>query len=172
MIVGGGAYYGRNWDTEAEEAAHLDAPSGWSPMLMYKRMQARLKEWFGYYTEPTFPKLLPPVPEGFPPYTLVLSLEDLLVHSEWDREHGWRTAKRPGVDFFLLYLSQYFEICLFTSVPSAMADPIIKKLDPFHLLVWPLFREATRYDNGDYVKVSNFSLSPRLSTNKPRISPT
>ena len=31
------------------------------------------------------------------------------------REHGWRTAKRPGVDYFIAYLSQFFEIVVFTS---------------------------------------------------------
>lgn len=44
------------------------------------------------------------------PYTLILDLEGLLVHAEWTREHGWRTAKRPGVDYFLLYLSQFYEV--------------------------------------------------------------
>jgi import inner membrane translocase subunit TIM50 len=32
------------------------------------------------------------------------------------------------------------------------ADPIIRKLDPFRLVLWPLFREATRFENGEYIK--------------------
>ena len=28
--------------------------------------------------------------------------------------NGWRTAKRPGVDYFLAYLSQFYEIVIFT----------------------------------------------------------
>ena len=84
--------------------------------------------------------------------TLVLSLEDLLVHSEWSTKHGWRTAKRPGVDYFLRYLSQYYELVIFTTVRSTDADPIIRKLDPFRIVMWPLYREATRYENGEYVK--------------------
>jgi mitochondrial import inner membrane translocase subunit TIM50 len=153
-MIGGTVYYGRNWDTDEEERAHPDAPSGWGAMLMYNRVKTRVSEYLGYYTEPTFPKLLPIVKDqNIPPYTLVISLEDMLVHSEWSRDHGWRTAKRPGVDFFLLYLSQYYELCLFTTVQSAMGDPIVRKLDPFHVIMWPLFREATRYENGDYVKV-------------------
>jgi import inner membrane translocase subunit TIM50 len=86
------------------------------------------------------------------PFTLVLSLEDLMIHSTWDREHGYRTAKRPGIDYFIRYLSQYYELVLFTSVPIAMADPVIKKLDPYHFIMWPLGREATKYDGGEYVK--------------------
>jgi import inner membrane translocase subunit TIM50 len=62
------------------------------------------------------------------PYTLLLSIDDLLVTSTWGvssfvttvilnppplfnhtnnflkRQHGWRTAKRSGVDYFLAYL--------------------------------------------------------------------
>ena len=85
-----------------------------------------------------------PVPHQ-KPYTLLLSIDDLLVTSTWDvssfvttvilnptpllsrvsrlnhtnnflqRQHGWRTAKRPGVDYFLAYLSQFYEIVIFTT---------------------------------------------------------
>jgi import inner membrane translocase subunit TIM50 len=151
-------YFGRNWDTEEEEDAHKDAPSGWGVTLFWNRVKSRSADFFDFYTEPAFPKLLPDTEKAWErPYTLVLSLEDLLVHSEWTRENGWRTAKRPGVDYFLQYLSQYYELVVFTSLPSHIADPIIKKLDPFHFIMWPLFREATRYKNGKHIKVINFS---------------
>lgn len=148
----GGAYLCRNWESEEEEKKHADAPSGWTPTLMYQRAKARLNGEMSYYTEPTFNKLLPEV-EMMPPLTLVLSLEDLLVHSEWTTKHGWRTAKRPGVDYFLRYLSQYYELVIFTSAKSMDADPIIRKLDPYRIVMWPLFREATRYEKGEYIKV-------------------
>lgn len=152
----GAVFMGRNWETEEEEKANPDAPSGWGLGLMYKRARARIDGQMGYYTEPTFTKLLPEVdPNLKPPLTLVLSLEDLLVHSEWSTKHGWRTAKRPGVDYFLRYLSQHYELVIFTSVKSMDADPIIRKLDPFRVVMWPLFREATRYEKGEYVKVCN-----------------
>jgi import inner membrane translocase subunit TIM50 len=180
MGLGGTLYLGRNWDNEAEERAHSEAPSGWGFKLFYDRVMARVSGQMGYYTEPAFPKLLPVLTDQpTPPYTLVISLEDMLVHSEWTREHGWRTAKRPGADFFLLYLSQYYEICLFTSMPSATADPIYRRLDPYHVIMWPLFREATRYENGEYIKVSPItaelparSLSSILTSDTARISPT
>ncbi|KAI9698300.1 MAG: mitochondrial inner membrane protein required for protein import [Bogoriella megaspora] len=149
----GAAYFGRNWSSEEEERAHPDAPSGWSPTLMWKRIRARWGGQIGYYTEPAFQKLLPDMdPNMRPPMTLVLSLEDLLIHSEWSREHGWRMAKRPGLDYFLRYLSQYYELAIFTTVPSQTGIPVIQKLDPFHVVMWPLFREATRYENGEYIK--------------------
>ncbi|PVH77300.1 NIF-domain-containing protein [Cadophora sp. DSE1049] len=153
LSVTGTVFLGRNWETEEEEKAHPDAPSGWAVGLMWNRAKARLGDQLNYYNEPAFRKLLPdPDPIFERPYTLVLSMEDLLIHSEWTREHGWRMAKRPGVDYFLRYLSQYYELVIFTSQPWAMAEPIIRKLDPYHIVTWPLFREATRYENGEYIK--------------------
>ncbi|KAI1128751.1 HAD-like domain-containing protein [Nemania abortiva] len=155
VLVGGVmalAYLGREWDEE-EAAVHKDIPSGWTPALWWKRAMARLTDVTDYYREPAFDKLLPdPHPMFERPYTLCISLEDMLVHSEWSREHGWRVAKRPGVDYFLRYLSQYYELVLFTTVPVAMGEPLMRKLDPFQIIVWPLYREATKYKDGEIVK--------------------
>ncbi|KAI1202893.1 NIF-domain-containing protein [Nemania serpens] len=155
VLVGGivgMAYLGREWDAD-EAAIHKDIPGGWTPVLWWKRAVARLTDVTDYYREPAFDKLLPdPHPMFERPYTLCISLEDMLVHSEWTREHGWRVAKRPGVDYFLRYLSQYYELVLFTTVPVAMGEPLVRKLDPFQIIVWPLFREATKYKDGEIVK--------------------
>ena len=155
FLVTGVVYLGRNWDSETEEKKHVDAPSGWGFVLFWNRVKARWRGSLDYYTEPAFPKLLPDTdPAWARPYTLVISLEDMLVHSEWSREHGWRTAKRPGVDYFLRYLSQYYELVIFTSVPSMIGHPVIQKLDPYRIVMWPLFREATKYQSGEYIKVN------------------
>ncbi|KAL8768222.1 MAG: hypothetical protein Q9194_005768, partial [Teloschistes cf. exilis] len=161
----GTVYMGRNWESKEEEDRHPNAPSGWGFGLFYNRATARLADILDYYNEPSFARLLPdPDPSWERPYTLVLSLEDLLVHSEWTREHGWRMAKRPGVDYFLRYLSQYYELVIFTSLPSMIGDPIIRKLDPFRMVLWPLFREATRYKNGEYIKDLSYLNRPLSKT--------
>jgi len=158
LSVSGTIYLGRNWESEEEEKQHPDAPSGWALGLMWNRSKARLGDQLNYYNEPAFRKLLPdPDPMFERPYTLVLSMENLLIHSEWSREHGWRMAKRPGVDYFLRYLSQYYELVIFTSQPWATAEPVIRKLDPYHIVTWPLFREATLYENGEYVKAGHLN---------------
>jgi mitochondrial import inner membrane translocase subunit TIM50 len=150
--VGSVAWLGRDWDEE-EAAAHTDIPNGWTPALWWTRARTRMNDSLSYYREPAFEKLLPdPDPMFERPYTLCISLEDMLVHSEWTREHGWRIAKRPGADYFLHYLSQYYELVLFTTVPYAMGEPLIRKLDPYRFIVWPLFREATKYNDGEIVK--------------------
>lgn len=151
--VVGVAYLGRDWDEE-ELAKNPEIPNGWSIGLWWKRAQTRMGKTVSYYQEPAFEKLLPdPDPSFARPYTLCISLEDMLVHSEWSREHGWRVAKRPGVDYFLHYLSQYYEIVLFTTVPFATGEPLVRKLDPYRFIMWPLFREATKYQDGEIVKV-------------------
>ena len=162
--VGGTAYQGRNWEDDVEERKHPGAPSGWGLRLWFNRVRARLGATVDYYTEPAFPKLLPdPDPTIARPFTLVLGLEDLLIHSEWSREHGWRMAKRPGVDYFLRYLQQHYELVVFTNIPIAMADPIIRKLDPYRFIMWPLFREATKFMDGGQVKVRKSSPSFQIS---------
>lgn len=79
------------------------------------------------FSKPAFEILLPdPLPPPHQrPYTLLVDLEDMLVHSSWDRQHGWRTAKRPGVDYFLGYLSQFYEIVLFSSQPSFVSSRFV-----------------------------------------------
>ena len=65
------------------------------------------------YAKPVHDKFLPDwsqmpnVPHDIPvPHTLVLDFENTLVSSTWDRKYGWRHAKRPGVDKFLLDMAQ------------------------------------------------------------------
>ncbi|KAL1889526.1 mitochondrial inner membrane protein required for protein import [Ceratocystis pirilliformis] len=152
-IVAGAAYMGRDWDSEGEAAQHPKVPNGWGIGLWWNRVRARMTETVMYYQEPAFDKLLPILdPSLQKPYTLCISLEDMLIHSSWDRQRGWTTAKRPGVDYFLRYLSQYYELVLFTTVPSMNALPTVQKLDPFQFIMFPLFREATKYEDGEVVK--------------------
>ncbi|KAI9717583.1 MAG: mitochondrial inner membrane protein required for protein import [Chrysothrix sp. TS-e1954] len=153
--ISGTILLGWNWDNEEEARKHPEAPNGLSASAVYGRIKARMAEALGYWLDPAFPDLLPDqhpdfVPPGTP--TLVLSLEDLLVHSKWSRQKGWEVAKRPGVDYFLRYLSQYYELVIFTTVSRMNAELVIAKLDPYRVVQWPLFREATRFVNGQPVK--------------------
>lgn len=140
---------------EAKKHAE-DAPNGYTPGLMFKRIRARISDITNYYEEPVFDKLLPdPLPAEFQaPYTLVLGLEDLLIHTEWDKTHGWRSAKRPGLDYFLGYLSMYYELVVFSDSPSHLVIPIAEKMGRYPGFITQfLSREATRYKDGKYIKV-------------------
>jgi hypothetical protein len=85
--------------------------------------------------------------------TLVLDLEDVLLHLEWDRRKGWRAVKRPGVDAFLNHVVRgNYEVVLFSSGNSTFLAEFVLRLDPMGLITYKLFREATVYENGQHVK--------------------
>ncbi|KAI8845263.1 HAD-like domain-containing protein [Chytriomyces cf. hyalinus JEL632] len=104
--------------------------------------------------EPPSVKLLPdPLPEPYQrPYTLCLELNDSLVHLVWDKDFGWRIATRPGVNQFISYLSRYFEIVIFTTSQNFVAQPVIETLDPYHYVMYSLYRDSTRLMGIKHVK--------------------
>ena len=122
------------------------------------RISNRWGEFKGYFTNPVNSKLLPdPLEAPYQPkYTLVISLDDLLVKSEWDRNNGWKTVKRPGVDYFLYYLSQYYEVVIWTANGSHDITHVLDKLDPYQFARFKLARDATRYEDGHYLKDITF----------------
>lgn len=115
--------------------------------------------------KPVWDKLLPdPLPYPYSrPYTLVVDLDQLLVASSWSTASGWRTAKRPGLDYFLGYLSQWYEIVLFTTQPFYVVEKIIEKLDPDRrYIAYQLFRESCRQTDGKLVKdIRHLNRDPR-----------
>ncbi|KAK7472010.1 mitochondrial inner membrane protein required for protein import [Stygiomarasmius scandens] len=144
---------GREWDEEELKKKKLTRETDQSGR--WDRMKTRVTEMFDVFVEPAWSELLPPPypPPHQKPYTLLLSIDDLLVTSTWDRQHGWRTAKRPGVDYFLAYISQFYEIVIFTSQHSYTAMPVLDSLDRYNFFIThKLFREATRSVNGQVVK--------------------
>ncbi|EDO15354.1 hypothetical protein Kpol_457p5 [Vanderwaltozyma polyspora DSM 70294] len=154
-LAGVSLYMTRDWEENEPKELKDAVANGYTPGLMYKRFKARFNNLFNYFQEPPFPDLLPPPPP--PPYqrplTLVVSLEDLLVHSEWTQKNGWRTAKRPGVDYFLGYLSQYYEVVLFSSNYMMYSEKIAEKLDPIHAFIsYNLYKEHCVYKEGDHIK--------------------
>ncbi|KPV76931.1 uncharacterized protein RHOBADRAFT_42144 [Rhodotorula graminis WP1] len=142
--------FARSDDAQAIEEAQEGGWAGW-----WGRLKIRAADHLDYLNKPAWDPLLPPpLPEPhYRPYTLVIDLEDMLTHDNWDIEHGWRTAKRPGADYFLAYLSQFYEIVLFTTLPSYLAIPQIEQIDPYGAYIpWKLFKEATRYKNNAHIK--------------------
>mmetsp|Transcript_49262 Transcript_49262/g.73311 ORF Transcript_49262/g.73311 Transcript_49262/m.73311 type:complete len:396 (+) Transcript_49262:480-1667(+) len=113
-------------------------------------------------------KLLPEIcPEDAGKKCLVLDLDETLVHSSFravpgadfvipvqidDVVHFVYVAKRPGVDEFLLEMSKYYEIVIYTASLNKYADPLLDLLDPHKVIRARLFRESCVYYEGNYVK--------------------
>ncbi|KAH9888372.1 NIF-domain-containing protein [Cubamyces lactineus] len=156
LLVGAGVAtweMGRPWEEDELKAKRWSPEE--APQSRWERTKIRFSGIFDTFTEPLWPELLPPPMQGhlYRPYTLLVSVDDLLVTSTWDRKHGWRTAKRPGVDYFLGYLSQFYEIVVFTTQHHYTAMPILDKLDPYQFYIMHrLFRDACRSEKGQPVK--------------------
>ena len=155
--LAGIGYMSRDWDSkeEQENMNGKDIDYGYALGAIYGRLTKRLSSLFTFFSDPVYEKLLPPPPpEAYRrPLTLVLTLDDFLIHSSWDAKNGWRTAKRPGLDYFLGYLSQYYEIVIFGSEYQMYSEKTVTKLDPLRAYIqYALYREACRYKDGKLIK--------------------
>jgi len=111
--------------------------------------------------------LAPLPPEDVNKKTLVLDLDETLVHSSFkpipDPDfvmsielenviHKVYVRKRPGVDNFLRVVGEKFEVVVFTASLAKYADPLLDILDRSRLVKKRLFREACVQHYGNYVK--------------------
>ena len=134
-------------DTPLEKAAD----AAFENLLEFRRWA---DEQAHNYLDPVSDKLLPdhPPEATYVPHTLVLDLDDTLILSDWRRERGWRVFKRPGAADFLKHMAQFYEVVVFSEQLSTYVDPIVERLDPQHFLAGRLYREATQYKNGEYLR--------------------
>ncbi|KAL0489771.1 mitochondrial import inner membrane translocase subunit TIM50 [Acrasis kona] len=108
------------------------------------RSHKNFLEWLDELKNPVSGKqILPEQIEKKP--TLVVAVEDFLVHSSFDPKAGWKTQKRPFADIFVHRLSQYYEVVLFSDnyLGQSVAQ-ITEQLDPQGLTT-KLFRDSTQY---------------------------
>ena len=75
-------------------------------------------------------------------YTLVLDLDETLVHYTSDNESAYIQI-RPGAEDFLIDLSNYYEIVIFTAALQKYADLVINSIDPNGVISYRLYRQHT-----------------------------
>lgn len=120
---------------------------------LYLDARRFIEEHVRGYTEPYTDKLLPDLlPQEQHVFTLVLDLNETLIHYIWTRDTSWQTFKRPGVDAFLEHLAQFFEIVVYTDEQNMFVDPVIERLDPKHCIRYRLSRPATKYQDGKHYR--------------------
>ncbi|KVH96020.1 HAD-like domain-containing protein, partial [Cynara cardunculus var. scolymus] len=120
---------------------------------LYLDLRASTEEHVRGFTEPSSEKLLPDLhPQEQHVFTLVLDLNETLLYSDWKRDRGWRTFKRPGVDDFLEHLAQFYEIIVYSDQQAMYVDPIVDRLDGKHCIRYRLSRAATRYQDGKHYR--------------------
>lgn len=118
---------------------------------------------------PTFrPMLLPKQTRSCPPTTLVLDLDETLVHSTLEpcddadftfpvnfnlQKHMVYVRCRPHLKDFLERVSSLFEIIIFTASQSIYAEQLLNVLDPKRKLFrHRVFRESCVFVDGNYLK--------------------
>uniref|UniRef100_A0A0D6R1Q6 Mitochondrial import inner membrane translocase subunit TIM50 n=1 Tax=Araucaria cunninghamii TaxID=56994 RepID=A0A0D6R1Q6_ARACU len=120
---------------------------------LYLDIRRSIEEQVKGFAAPSSEKLLPDLlPQEQHVMTLVLDLNETLVYSDWKRERGWRTFKRPGVDAFLEHLAHFYEIVVYSDQLNMYVDPIIERLDQKGCIRYRLSRDATQYVNGKHYR--------------------
>lgn len=99
--------------------------------------------------------------------TLILDLDETLVHSTIKpvTHHHlvvdvfidgvpciFFVIKRPHVDAFLMKVSEWYDIIIFTASMKQYADPLIDQLDTKRLVKGRLFRESCLSKDGNFIK--------------------
>ena len=148
------------WGSPARDEHNIEIVDEFTSLPKWKaypkRALLQMKFYHKMIQEPFSRKLLPdPLKEPYyqPPYTLVIELTGVLVHPVWSLSTGWRFKKRPGVELFLQQVTMpLFEVVIYTHEQGLTAFPIVDALDPNGFVTYRLFRESTRYVNGEHIK--------------------
>ena len=97
------------------------------------------------------PPFLPKLDTNLYKYTLVLDLDETLVHYV-EEENSAYVQVRPYADYFLKELSQHFEIVLFTAAEEDYTGIVLNELNKNKYITHILCRKYTEFKNGCYIK--------------------
>jgi CTD small phosphatase-like protein 2 len=104
------------------------------------------------------PPFLGPLETKEPRYTLVLDLDETLIHNvEFGNDSYFLV--RPGCVDFIQTMARYYEIVIFTAALQEYADQVIDQIDVGHNIKYRLYRQHTS-QNGPFL-VKDLSLLGR-----------
>ena len=142
-----------------------------SPLNNHLPPQFQKEQQNNYYTNASSQikkYFLPQKSKNTPRKTLILDLDETLVHSSFkpfpfrsdisfqikvdQRVHVVNVLKRPYVNEFLSKMSKYFELVIFTASVSPYANPLLDQLDTNKVISHRLFREHCIKMSDLYIK--------------------
>ena len=90
---------------------------------------------------------LPPMDTDKYKYTLVLDLDETLVHyiEEKDRHY---VQVRPFAEYFISEMGKYFELVIFTSAEEEYANIVLEEIDKYKVITHKLYRRHVEYNDG------------------------
>ena len=97
------------------------------------------------------PPFLPPLDTKKYMYTLVLDLDETLVHYIEEENRAY-VQVRPYADYFLTEMGKHFEIVIFTAAAEDYADIVLNELDKNKVINYKLYRKHTEQVNGIFIK--------------------
>ena len=106
-----------------------------------------------------------PKPPFLPPndkpglYTLVLDMDETLIHTKQIQKSKSVFLVRPYCQEFLDEMSKYYEIVIFTAAVKDYADNILDEIDKPGRIAHRLYRQHTRIE--DYVSIKDMAMIGR-----------
>ena len=97
------------------------------------------------------PPFLPPLDTKKYKYSLILDLDETLVHYIEEENRAY-VQVRPYADFFLNEMAKYFELVIFTAAAEDYADIVLNELAKNKVINYKLYRKHTEQMNGIFVK--------------------
>ena len=126
-----------------------------SEEFIYDRLLFTIKLFKNQITENEIKvPYLPPINKNKYKYTLVVDLDETLVHYVEEEDKAY-VQVRPFADYFLNELGKYFEIVIFTAAAEDYADIVLKELDKNNSVSYKLYRNHTNQSNGIFLKDLN-----------------
>lgn len=152
---------------EDDKKSVLDFLNFYKCCSLFWRCIPSKKQNFSVANETSQTLLEPQLPHFKGKKTLVLDLDETLVHSTFEpvenpdlvlpvRIQGMtyriNVMKRPGCEEFLARMGELFEVVVFTASLAEYAEPLVRILDPTNSVSYLLFRQHCTPLNGIYVK--------------------
>ena len=97
------------------------------------------------------PPFLPPLDTNKYKYSLILDLDETLVHYIEEENRAY-VQVRPYADFFLNEMAKHFELVIFTAAAEDYADIVLNELDKNKVINYKLYRKHTEQINGIFIK--------------------
>ena len=129
------------------------------PQSLYKNIQISIYVYYDNFKlllekskikEP----FLPPIDNNKYTYTLVLDLDETLVHYIEENDKNY-VQVRPFAEYFISEMGKYFELVIFTSAEEEYANIILNEIDKNNVISHKLYRRNVEFKDGFCLKDLN-----------------